>query len=85
MTSLLGRICFFGIAGLVVAMPLDALHVVTGVLSYATPRAWMPFGLQDWWVIPLYVGAGIVKGSDPRAEDRETELKARTMLSALGV
>ncbi len=33
----------------------------------------------------VYVGAGIVKDSDPRLEYRETELKQRAMLGALGV
>jgi isochorismate synthase len=32
----------------------------------------------------LYAGAGIVRGSDPGAEFHETEVKLRTMLSALG-
>jgi menaquinone-specific isochorismate synthase len=32
----------------------------------------------------LFVGAGIVAGSDPVAESRETELKAKTVASALG-
>jgi isochorismate synthase len=31
----------------------------------------------------LYVGAGITADSDPAAEWRETELKARTILDAL--
>lgn len=33
----------------------------------------------------LYVGAGIVRGSEPDAELNETEVKARGLLSALGV
>ena len=33
----------------------------------------------------LFVGAGIVKGSSPRQEYDETELKARALLEALGV
>jgi isochorismate synthase len=33
----------------------------------------------------LFAGAGIVRGSDPRAEFQETEVKLRTMLTALGV
>jgi menaquinone-specific isochorismate synthase len=33
----------------------------------------------------LFVGAGIVSGSDPQAEVRETELKAKTVMTALGV
>ena len=33
----------------------------------------------------LYVGAGIVRGSEPEAELNETEVKARGLLSALGV
>jgi menaquinone-specific isochorismate synthase len=36
-------------------------------------------------IADLYVGAGIVAGSDPSAEARETELKAQTVMSALGV
>jgi isochorismate synthase EntC len=33
----------------------------------------------------VYVGAGVVKGSTPAGEWEETERKAKTMLSALGV
>jgi salicylate biosynthesis isochorismate synthase/menaquinone-specific isochorismate synthase len=33
----------------------------------------------------VYVGAGIVRGSDAAAEWKETELKSRPMLRALGV
>jgi isochorismate synthase EntC len=32
----------------------------------------------------LFVGAGIVAGSDPRAEWEETQLKAQALLGALG-
>lgn len=38
------------------------LHVKTGVLGYAQPSWWMPFGLQAWWVLPLYAGAGLALG-----------------------
>jgi isochorismate synthase EntC len=35
-------------------------------------------------IAELVVGAGIVAGSDPAAEARETELKAKTVATALG-
>ena len=54
----LGRLAFWGAVGALVALPLDALHVVTGVLTYRTPR----MGLQDWWAVPLFVGAGLALG-----------------------
>jgi hypothetical protein len=59
---MIARALFWGLAGVGIAVPLDALHVVTGVLSYTTPRAWMPFGLQDWFVFPLFIGAGLAMG-----------------------
>jgi isochorismate synthase EntC len=33
----------------------------------------------------LFVGAGLVRGSTPEGELRETALKARSLLDALGV
>lgn len=42
-------------------------------------------GLVEGARAAVYVGAGIVKDSDPRLEYRETELKQRAMLGALGV
>ena len=35
--------------------------------------------------VRLFAGAGIVEGSDPQSEWRETETKLSTMLRALGV
>jgi hypothetical protein len=52
----------WAVLGVIVAVPLDMLHVVTGVLSYAHPTPWMPFGLQAWWVLPLYACAGLALG-----------------------
>jgi hypothetical protein len=54
------RVLFRGGLGALVALPLDALHVASGVLSYRTPR--LPGGLQDWWAVPLFVGAGVALG-----------------------
>jgi hypothetical protein len=48
--------------GALVAVPLDLLHVVTGVLSYSAPDPWMPLGKQAWWAIPLFVAAGLALG-----------------------
>lgn len=69
------RLLFWGLAGGLVAIPLDALHVVTGVLTYKDPV----LGLQDWWVIPLFVGAGIVLGFSHRHV--ATPLSAQTPTS----
>jgi hypothetical protein len=55
MSRLLG---FWGLLGGLVALPLDALHVVTGVLTYQDPV----LGLQDWWAVPLFIGAGLALG-----------------------
>ena len=55
------RVLFWAFAGMLV-VPLDTLHVVTGVLSYPAPTAWMPLGLQAAWVIPLYACAGLALG-----------------------
>ncbi len=52
------RLLFWGALGGLVALPLDALHVVTGVLTYRNPM----LGLQDWWAVPLFVGAGLALG-----------------------
>ncbi len=56
------RLLFWGLMGGLVAVPLDALHVVTGVLSYRDPV----LGLQDWWVIPLFVSSGLLLGFSHR-------------------
>jgi len=40
--------------------------------------------IREQWV-RLYAGAGIVKGSQPKAERAETEAKLRTMLLAFGI
>jgi hypothetical protein len=58
----LRTLAFWGLVGPVVALPLDALHVATGVLSYGAPTAWMPLSLQAWWAIPLFVGSGLALG-----------------------
>ena len=52
------RALLWAIAGALVGVPLDALHVVTGVLTYRDPD----MGLQAWWVIPLFAGAGLTLG-----------------------
>ena len=64
---------------------------------YAAPVGWLdPVG-DGHFVVALrsalvrgteahcYAGAGIVDGSDPESEYAETELKARTLMTALGV
>lgn len=56
------RLLIWGLVGGLVAVPLDALHVVTGVLTYKDPV----LGLQDWWVIPLFVTSGILLGFSHR-------------------
>ncbi|MBS2025086.1 MAG: isochorismate synthase, partial [Deltaproteobacteria bacterium] len=64
---------------------------------YAGPFGWFDArGDGDFWVglrsgvlrdrtATVYAGAGIVRGSDPAAELRETRLKQRAFLRALGV
>lgn len=64
---------------------------------YASPVGWFDLagdgcfqvalrcGLVRDRVADLFAGAGIVAGSDPAAEWRETAAKARPMLAALGV
>ncbi len=47
-----------GCSGRLGGHALDALHVVTGVLTYRNPM----LGLQDWWAVPLFVGAGLALG-----------------------
>lgn len=64
---------------------------------YAAPVGWfnaagdgelavaLRCGLIHDGMIHLYAGAGIVEGSDPRAEHEETELKMRALPQALGL
>ena len=80
------RALFWGLVGGLVALPLDALHVATGVLHYTTPKPWMPFGLQDWWAVPLFVGAGVSLGYGHRhvaAPLARTPLPSSTLTGAL--
>ena len=53
---------FWAIMG-VLMVPLDALHVVTGVLSYRSPEL---FGVQAFWVLPLFACAGLALGMGHR-------------------
>lgn len=39
-------------------LPLDALHVVTGAITYRSPD----LGLQAFWAVPLFMGAGLGMG-----------------------
>ena len=55
------RALIWAIGG-IFAIPLDTLHVATGVLSYRSPSSFMPFAMQALWVIPLYAAAGIALG-----------------------
>lgn len=75
----------------VAELEADARGWYTGAVGWFDAR-----GDGDLWVglrsallsgraAQLYVGAGIVRGSEPDAELRETEVKARGLLSALGV
>ncbi|MEW5847263.1 MAG: hypothetical protein AB2A00_00565 [Myxococcota bacterium] len=52
------RLLSWAVLGTVVGTSLDALHVVTGVLSYAHPT----LGVQAWWVPLLFAGAGLALG-----------------------
>lgn len=64
---------------------------------YAAPIGWFDLGGDGCFAVALrsalirgseawlYAGAGIVEGSDPEAEYRETAAKSRAMLGALGV
>ncbi|HEV2361967.1 MAG TPA: hypothetical protein VGS21_09720 [Acidimicrobiales bacterium] len=49
------RVGAFALAGVVIGMPLDALHVETHVLSYSHPA----IGVQAWWVPFVFAFAGI--------------------------
>jgi hypothetical protein len=60
--SIAKRALFWSIMG-VAMVPLDALHVVTGVLSYRSPEL---FGLQAYWVLPLFACAGLALGMGHR-------------------
>src|SRR6266550_7086969 len=50
------RIIIFAFAGIVIGLPLDALHVINGVLRYKNPV----LGLQTWWVPFIYAMGGIL-------------------------
>lgn len=54
--SVAKRVVLFAIAGVIVGMPLDALHVKTHVLAYKHPS----LGLQAWWTPLLFAMAGIL-------------------------
>lgn len=56
------RMVVWAVLGAVFGTALDALHVVTGTLSYAHPV----MGLQDWWVVPQFAIAGILLGETHR-------------------
>ena len=60
--SIIKRGLFWAIMG-VLMVPLDALHVVTGVLSYRSPEL---FGVQAFWVLPLFACAGLALGMGHR-------------------
>jgi hypothetical protein len=60
--SIAARALFWAIMG-VLMVPLDALHVVTGVLSYRSPDI---LGLQAYWVLPLFASAGLALGMGHR-------------------
>ncbi len=59
---------------------LGPVHLHKESYLYVNLRC-MEFGTAGYY---LYVGGGIVDQSDPEIEWEETELKARTLLSALG-
>jgi isochorismate synthase EntC len=50
------------------------MHLMVGLRSALVKERWAR----------LFVGGGIVRGSDPEAEWRETKMKALAMLRALG-
>ncbi|RYE90263.1 MAG: hypothetical protein EOO75_10455 [Myxococcales bacterium] len=64
---------------------------------YAGPVGWFDAAGQGSFAVALrsalrrgdearvFVGAGVVRGSTPASERRETDVKARAMLAALGV
>jgi menaquinone-specific isochorismate synthase len=64
---------------------------------YASPVGWLDHTKEGEFAVGirsgllfgkqaiLYAGAGIVKGSDPEDEFRETELKFQPIMTALGV
>lgn len=56
------RALFWAFIGMAVALPLDALHVVTGVLTYRSPD----LGLQAFWAVPLFASAGLALGMGHR-------------------
>ena len=62
-------------AGVIGARSATRLHLVVGLRS----------ALLDGNRAQIFVGAGIVPGSDPQLEAKETNAKALTMLRALGV
>ena len=55
-------LALWAVAGVLVGLPLDLLHVASGVLRYTPATSWMPFGLQAWWAVPLFAGAGAALG-----------------------
>ncbi len=52
------RVALWAVLGAVVGTSLDALHVLTGTLVYATTE----LGLQAWWVPPEFALAGVALG-----------------------
>lgn len=56
--TLLARALWWAVLGVVVAVPLDALHVWSGVISYGERIA----GPLDWMAVPLFGAAGVMVG-----------------------
>lgn len=57
------RWVFWAGVGAVLGTALDAVHVLTGTLSYPAPTLW---GLQAWWVPLLFAGTGVLLGEGHR-------------------
>lgn len=55
------RALFWAIMGMML-LPLDALHVVMGAITYRSPD----LGLQAYWAVPLFACAGIAFGMGHR-------------------
>lgn len=56
--ALLARALLWALLGVVVAVPLDALHVWSGVISYGEQSS----APLDWMAVPLFAAAGVVVG-----------------------
>lgn len=75
------KLAIFGLAGLIIGTPLEALHVKTGVLVYKNPT----LGLQAWWVPILFALAGILLCEGHHQLRKKLKIKTPTVSNSVVV